>query len=347
MHLTNQENIRNWQPLHHGGNLADAVKLYGGEQKDWLDLSTGISPWSCPIPDITLNDWQHLPPITNELLQVAAEYYQCDPAAIIVTPGSQLAIRLLPRLFNNEKRVAIPLIGYQEHAYSWASANHSVLQYQDLNELNELIDKKLVTHAVVISPNNPMGTVFNATTLSVLAKKLSGVLIVDEAFMDIHNSASVCRQSDLSNIIVLRSLGKFFGLAGARVGFLISHHRVKNELTHLLSPWTITTPAQKIAEAVLHNSHWQTLQCSRIKQHALNLNQLLKSTLPNTLKVVNAELFNTIIGDSTTIKRIHQQFAKQKIWTRLGDEKKGNNWLRISLPGPEAERFNSAVQSLT
>jgi len=348
----NRKPTTKWATLRHGGNLNDAIKLHGGKHEEWIDLSSGISPWNYPLPNIQQDHWHHLPPPIDQLLEIATQYYDCNFDSIIATPGTQLVIRLLPRLFCNKQNngrktnIAIPVIGYQEHHQSWICANHSISTYKNIQELNELVEKRLVNHVIVINPNNPTGDLLDTNMLNAIARKLSGVLIVDEAFMDVDNTESLCRNDILDNIIILRSLGKFFGLAGARVGFLISNNSIKDELEHLLSPWILNTSAQKIAESALSDIQWQTTQRERIKKNSIELHQLLSSTLDNTLAIKNVGLFNTVIGNSSMINIIHKQLAKHRIWTRIGDEKNHINWLRLSLPTSHTTKLKSALLSV-
>ena len=116
--------------VHHGGNLDDAIKRYRIPKKDWIDLSTGISPWAYPIKPLPEHVWQNLPTSNKELIAVAAKYYDVLPNQLIATPGSQIAIRLIPQLCSTSS-VAIPSLGYKEHAASWQMANHRLVQYQN------------------------------------------------------------------------------------------------------------------------------------------------------------------------------------------------------------------------
>ena len=124
----------------HGGNIGDALKIYGGQTKDWLDLSTGISPWAYPTSNIELGLWHRLPAAPDSLIAAASIYYNCEPSKIGISPGTQLAIRLLPSLLTHRQRVAIPRVGYQEHRYAWQRVGHQVFDYDSFDGLNTLAD---------------------------------------------------------------------------------------------------------------------------------------------------------------------------------------------------------------
>lgn len=343
-------------PLRHGGNLSDAIQEFGGQRDDWVDLSTGISPWPYPIPSINESLWHSLPPNQEALLTAAAHYYDCDATNITVTPGSQLAIRLIPTLIESNQTVAVPFIGYQEHAHAWQSAGHSVIRYRSKNELVELITNQNVNNAVVINPNNPTHETFAVNELKFLAKQLSGMLLVDEAFIDLDPINSLTNNlssdTDLNNTVVLRSIGKFFGLAGARIGFVITQNYIGHELAKLLHPWSINAPAQQLVETALNDTEWQKRQCIRIKLQAIELNELLIETIDQSENITFHRcegLFATIFGNQITIGEIHIHLAKNKLWTRLGDpytdpqQESEQNWLRLSLPG---DNFDLLANSL-
>lgn len=371
------------QPLYrprHGGDIQNAAKEFGGKVEDWLDLSTGISPWVYPVPKIDETIWRQLPGGMDELISVAAAYYQCQESALCPTPGSQLAIRLLPSLISLKSTVAIPAIGYQEHAFAWEQAGHQVVRYSSIDQLAELVEKEQVNNAVVINPNNPTCHCVPVADLLTLSGKLSGILLVDEAFADLDNSQSLASElsgslnnssfnyeKSASNIIVLRSLGKFFGLAGARLGFVISQHRLAKQLNELLSPWSINAPALHLAEKALGDLAWQTMQKRRIGEQNRELAKLLHQHLdietPSTdkeakhnvsrtqLSYQTQGLFSTLTGSSDHIIRLHKKLAAQRIWTRLGDDFHDENrvtlnWLRLSLPGNRLAILAKALSTL-
>lgn len=334
--------------VRHGGNLNEAMDQYGGEAQAWLDLSTGISPWAYSIPDIPEAVWQNLPNLSHTLLGAAADYYQCSHDQITVTPGSQLAIRLLPTLVASNQSVAIPKIGYQEHQYAWQNAGHRVVLYESIDELSSLCLSKTVQNAVVINPNNPTGEITATNTLHSIASMISGMLLVDEAFMDLSAENSVIRDSLTTNTLVLRSVGKFFGLAGARLGFLIGQHPLNIALRRLFTPWSLNGPGQYVVELALKDRQWQTQQKRRINSQAAKVEQSIKTMISelngSSLELVTTGLFNTVFGNKAVVENLHKQFAQKKIWTRIGDAEKNKNWIRVSLPCDQSlERFNRSI----
>ncbi|MDU0355972.1 aminotransferase class I/II-fold pyridoxal phosphate-dependent enzyme [Paraglaciecola aquimarina] len=204
------------------GQLTHIAQQYDIPIANWLDLSTGIAPTSYPVPQIPEATWRRLPEKSNALIRAAQQYYQGQN--LMPISGSQSMIQLLPELMTSQNktvnRAFIPAIGYQEHKKAWANSCAKVCLYQDIAQLNALTAQDLV---VVINPNNPTGTRYTTTQIGHLfekIKKVGAMLVIDEAFMDGSPEHSFIQHSGDPQLMILRSMGKFFGLAGLRLGFL-------------------------------------------------------------------------------------------------------------------------------
>ena len=339
-----------FEQIRHGGDLQEAIKVYGGQQNEWLDLSTGISPWTYPIPKFPEKLWRDLPEQSAALKETAATYYCCYQHHITIAPGSQLAIRLLPSLVDTKHSVAIPLIGYQEHLHAWRLAGHDIVFYRTTDELEELSLSSRIDSAVTINPNNPSGATMSPKELNNIASKLSGLLIVDEAFADIETGLSIIDKDLQDNVVVLRSLGKFFGLAGARIGFVISGHAINRSLHDLLSPWSLSAPSQYIAERALGDNNWQEFQKKRAMKQSSQISKYLNLNLSKItqqkIEIKSTGLFNSVFSESRLIEHFHNKLAEQKVWSRIGDKENDTNWLRLGLAGNEINRLRNVIESI-
>jgi len=336
--------------LKHGGNLAVAIQQYGVPAQEWLDMSTGVSPWGYPVPTISESAWQDLPPNPDALIEAAGDYYTVVKDNIVVTPGSQIGIRLLPQLLE-PAAVAVPQIGYQEHAYSWALAGHRLCYYKNTNELAELVSSRRVEHAVLINPNNPSCEYTKLSLIEKIVSEISGTVIVDEAFIDSFVDES---QSEVSavgiqsnKLIVLRSIGKFFGLAGARVGFAIGCHPLLKRLRILLEPWSISHASMLVTQHALLDSTWQESQRLRIKERSKEFESVLNALTQGIdgIEIKNALLFHTAFADIESLQNVHEALAKKGVWTRLFNEGDDPAWLRFSLPA-SIQMFEERVSQL-
>ena len=207
----------------HGGKVAAARSLFPDVRAPWLDLSTGISPWAYPHEGIAREAFTRLPDpeaVAELEAAAAASFGVADSASVVATPGSDLALRVMGRVFAG-RRVAVVRPGYSGHLLAWGEAAVTAVAARDIESIAR--DHDVV---VLANPNNPDGRVIERGRLLDVAGMLAerdGVLIVDEAFADVRPEESLCGSLDrVSNVIVFRSFGKFFGLAGVRLGFVVA-----------------------------------------------------------------------------------------------------------------------------
>lgn len=257
--------------LEHGGRLLQAAQDYGIPAGQWLDLSTGINPNGWPVPPIPPDVWTRLPEAEDGLSASAAAYYGAP--AVLPLAGSQAAIQALPAL-QPPGRVGIPTPGYAEHAHAWRRAGHDVVALPPhvLPAATEL------DTVVIINPNNPTGHRFAVAELLALHDRLrrrGGRLVVDEAFMDCTPDQSLAPYSSRPGLVVLRSLGKFFGLAGARVGFTLAAAAWLTELEARLGPWPVAGPARWVAQQALADRVWQQATRAQLRHAGERLARLL------------------------------------------------------------------------
>jgi L-threonine-O-3-phosphate decarboxylase len=259
--------------IEHGGNLLAAAERYGIAASQWLDLSTGISPYPYPVGAIEEIDWRHLPQESAGFRRSVTGYY--GSASFLAVAGSQAAIQVLPRLLG-AARVALAEPTYGEHLASWrkAGAEFSAVDEDDLLKKGALSDV-----VVVCNPNNPTGRCHPKQALLDLLgalQKRGGWLVVDEAFIDPHPENSLVPYVGRPGLVVLRSLGKFFGLAGARVGFLFAPAALLKRVREELGPWTVAGPSLVAATRALDDAQFHEHTCTRLAEASLRMQRLLE-----------------------------------------------------------------------
>lgn len=314
-------------PIRHGGDLLAAMRRHGRPVDAWLDLSTGINPDGYPVPPLSAQAWQRLPQDDDGLAQDAACAYGA-PHALPVA-GSQAAIRTLPQLLR-PGRVGVAALGYSEYAPAFARAGHEVVPLAEADFARADLPGGL-DHLVVVNPNNPTGRRLPAATLAAWHAALSargGTLLVDEAFIDCDPAQSLAAQSGEAGLVVLRSLGKFYGLAGVRCGFVLAAPALLEALAERLGHWTVSGPAREVARLALADTAWQATNRARLVAAGERLHALLRH---HGLEAVMQPLFCWVPRDDAAT--LHDGLARHGVWTRRFDAAGGcPPSLRLGLP---------------
>jgi cobalamin biosynthetic protein CobC len=325
--------------LEHGGRLRQAARDYGIPLTDWLDLSTGIHPDMYPVPAIDPLAWQRLPEDDDGLEAAAAAYY--GNARRLALPGSQAAIQTLPRLFRPMTVACVSPL-YAEHPHAWEGTGHALRRLPSLSRA-----LAAATPAVLLcNPNNPTAENVSRDALLDAAEALrrrGGHLIVDEAFADAEpeNSITALAGSEAApNLIVLRSLGKFFGLAGARVGFIFAAADILDRLREAIGPWSIAHPSRCVARQALADTAWQNAARTRLAAASQRLAEKLAP-----LGQVRRTVLFCAVGDENApgfVAPLAEHFARRAILVRRFDPL---GLLRFGLPGDETgwRRLEAAI----
>lgn len=308
----------------HGGRLSEARRLFPHAPLPWIDLSTGISPWAYPVGDIAPECWQRLPgPDVLTVLEAAAAsaFGVADTAQIVAVPGSDLAIRTIAQLLNG-KRAGLLTPIYSGHVAAWPTATTVTLNDSDSHDI-----------LICANPNNPDGRLIPPEHLH----RFPGQLIVDEAFADAAPEASIL--PDRKGAIVLRSFGKFYGLAGVRLGFVIANTPVVTALRAILGDWPVSGPAIAIATRAYQDHVWQAAQRDRLSANAARLRFMLIAAGLNLIG--GTCLFQLTSHDGA--QSLFQILGEAGILVRpFADDPKH---LRFGLPcdGQEFERLERAL----
>ena len=313
----------------HGGNLAAAVRRWGIPREQWLDLSTGINPRAWPVPPLPMAIASRLPELNDGLEAAAQRYY--GVRNLLPVPGSQAAISWLPHL-RSPSRVGVLSPAYAEHAYQWRLAGHDV-HLLSIDKVDKRLPKLDVM--ILVRPNNPDGRVVPKRQILAWYKVLQerdGWLIVDEAFVDAQPGMSLVECSELPGFIVLRSLGKFFGLAGLRLGFVMAENAILNALSSVLGAWAVPGPTRHWGRLALEDENWQ--QATRIGLQAgyRRLDRLLRN---QGLLPAGGTPFFRFLPDEDA-QALHEALAALGILTRFfPSSETGGPALRIGLPDSE------------
>jgi cobalamin biosynthesis protein CobC len=316
----------------HGGNLDVASQRFGGDARDWIDLSTGINRQPYPVGELPATSWSALPSRSSiQSLHRAAQRAYSTDASILATNGAQAAIQWLPHLApRGRARILSPT--YNEYAAVFSAAGWQVTETSDLDALAD------ADIAVLANPNNPDGKRYEPDQLLALLPHV-GRLVVDESFADAVPGLSLAPQAAQPGLLILRSFGKFFGLAGLRLGFILGGEADIATLAGLAGPWPVSGAAIEIGSRALLDREWADMTsarleraCSRLDAEVAHLGWILVGGTPLF------RLYET--GDAN---RAQDRLALAHIWSRVFPHRQG--WLRLGLPGSEVEwaRLSAAL----
>ncbi len=327
---------------YHGGNLAAARLLFPGAPEPWIDLSTGINPTPYPMRGLSPEVWQRLPEPGHlrELETVAAARYRAPQHAVVVAaPGTQAIIQLLPRL-HRARTVGILGFTYSEYERVWSEAG---VIAREVDSFDALAGCDV---AVVVNPNNPDGRLIEPNRLLALADHLAergGLLIVDEAFMDVLPAGnSLVPLLPRSGAVVLRSFGKTYGLAGVRLGFAITNSLIAAALRTALGPWAVSGPAIEIGRVALGDEAWLAHAIENLSRRAAGIDGAFKRS--GARLVGGTPLFRLVSHPQA--EKLFHCLGREGVLVRHFPTRPG--WLRAGLPADDAseQRFNAALDQV-
>ena len=296
----------------HGGGVDAAATRYGGTRADWLDLSTGINPVPYPVGTFDMDAWTALPDkgAQQALIAAAREFWQVpEGAAVLAAPGASALIARIPALAA-KGRVDIPRPTYNEHAAAFEAA---CWQLSDTD----------ASARVIVHPNNPTGQFYDGEPTG------PALHIIDESFCDIAPDRSLIKHATHPGTVILKSFGKFWGLAGVRLGFAIGDPALIARLEQMLGPWPVAGPALRIGRQALSDQRWAAETRSRLTADSARLDQLMNRA--------GAKLHG-----GTPLFRLYEvedaaqwqtRFAEARIWTRIFPYSR--HFIRLGLPAPD------------
>lgn len=296
----------------HGGGLDAAVAAYGGERSAWIDLSTGINPVPYPIPTLSSDAWTALPDQNkmDALCDAARTFWKVPKGAdILAAPGASALIAQIPRLATAATvRIAPPT--YNEHAASFAQHGWRVTPQGD------------AAAQVLVHPNNPDGRVWKTDDVD------TNLNIIDESFCDIAPDASLVDLAARPGTLVLKSFGKFWGLPGLRLGFVIGDPALIAQLRDMLGPWPVSGIALEAGAAALNDHQWAAQTRQRLTADAARLDTLV--TAKGATLIGGTTLFRLYRVDDA--RQWQDRLAQGQVWSRIFPY--ASDWIRLGLPAP-------------
>lgn len=325
--------------FNHGGDLFKIQKLYPNATQPWIDLSTGLNPipypWELKISQQELSSSAHKLPQKKDLEECITEWTKylnvSEANEWLLMAGSQAFINITPRLFPGHKCLIVAP-SYNEHERVWLCAERDYKLITP-DELSSNISNPN-TLLIITNPNNPDGYIWGKSNILEIGHTLSknnGFLIVDEAFADLKPEISLARNKLPKNILLLRSLGKFFGLAGLRLGIARLPEEIKRKTELEIGPWSVNALAVLIAKHALRDSNWISNTRIKLMSDAMKLSDIL---LKSGFQIIGkTDLFQLV--EHRNFKAINKKLNQNGIYVRTFEE--GRNIMRLGLPKNEKE----------
>ncbi len=316
---------------YHGGNLSAARTAFPSAPLPWIDLSTGVNPYPWPAEYIGDSTALPDPSEVTELEKVAASYFCSNEISIAALPGADIGLRLLPRLLS-ARSVAMVGATYQGHAEAWRAAGKDV----------RIVDRSLMDQCdadaiIIVNPNNPDGMATEPHVLQALLARQSARgrwLIVDESFTDVAPELSFV-EAARPGLVILRSFGKFFGLPGVRLGFVIGDPAVVETIRSVTGAWPVSVNAVQVGRAAYANPQWHARTRRQLAAAAQELDVILTksgfSVVGGTslFRLVAHQDAERLFGNLAETGILVRPFAYEPTWLRFGIPR-AEHWKRVT-----------------
>ncbi|PZR35888.1 threonine-phosphate decarboxylase [Caulobacter segnis] len=323
----------------HGGRLREATAAYPDARGPWLDLSTGINSEPWPGARASEDALRTLPDpaLLTELEAVAGRAFNvADRARVVALGGADLALRVLPTLLG-EGEVALVGPIYGGHVEAWSDRRPLMVASID--------DRRAVdAHVLVlVNPNNPDGRQISRAQLAELAERRAASgrwTIVDEAFAEVTPAISVA-DLEIERLIVLRSFGKFYGLPGVRLGFVICDKALGRKLRTSIGDWPVCADALALGLGGYADDAWRSTTAVCLAAQARNLDAVLSAAGFGV--VGGCDLFRWV--ETPDAHRVFVSLCRQGVLTRPFAEYPTR--LRFGIPARRnLDRLREALQAV-
>ena len=305
--------------LRHGGRLAAARGAFPDAPAPWLDLSTGINPRPHRARRADPAALRRLPDPEEvaALEAAAAAAFGVSPDRVAATPGTEAALRALPRVLG-ARSAAIVSPTYGGHAEAWRLAGARV-SHGSWDEARHSAAEAVV----LVNPNNPDGAQVRGPDVG------DRWLIVDEAFVETAPELSLAPTLSSRRTVILRSFGKFYGLPGVRLGFVIAEPGLAARIGAQFGDWPVSAEAIAAGLAAYADEDWAERTRLRLARDAARLDALLSA---NGFEVLGGtSLFR--LAAAPDAGRRFEALARRGVLTRPFPDQP--TWLRFGLPKPK------------
>jgi len=358
-----KQSLKSITPYFHGGNVWDFSKKYNISIDKLIDFSISTNPLGAPETSIEnirhhLNLIKHYPdPDPEWLLKALAESIGVASNNVIVGNGSTELIYLFNEVFlENGFDAVIPVPSFSEYKAAiehfggnmiFLTCDSSQNFQLNVEELERTISKK--TRIIFLcNPNSPTGVLYKKEDIIRIIKfaaERNVLVFLDEDYIDFVDDdkrySMVEYVNDYNNLFILRSLTKFFGLAGVRIGFGIGSPDLVTVLKNVIMPWSVNSLAMYATAAAVKDKEFIKRTRQLVSNGRKTMVELFKSI--TWLKVYPSEtnfLLLEIIQGNLTSTQIKEGLAKKGLLIRDCKDFDGlnNKFFRVTVRRPEENK---------
>ena len=351
-----KKSLRSLTPYFHGGNVWEFAETYGIPVDEMIDFSISTNPFGAPETALEsirghLSLVKHYPdPDPDWLLETLAKSAGVKPNNVILGNGSTELIYLFGEVFLEDGYEAvIPIPSFSEYkaaierfggCMSFLVCDSSKNFYLNIEELEKTISKK--TRIIFIcNPNSPTGVLYDKDVLLRIirfAAERNIFVFLDEDYIDFVDDAkrySLAEYvNEYDNLFVLRSLTKFYGLAGLRIGYGIGSPELVTALNNVKMPWSVNSLAMFATDAAINDIAFIKKSRLLVSQNRREMLEMFRSI--SWLKVYPSEtnfvLLEIIQGDLTSTQ-VKEALAKKGLLIRDCKDFDGlnNRFFRVTV----------------
>ena len=281
-------------------------------------------------------------PLSDSLRALAAARFGLRAENIIAGNGSDELLSILVRCFvGRGDRVAYPVPTYTLYDTLIAIQDGETMgvDYPADFSLPEALHAQKAAVTFLCNPNSPSGTLVPLKEIESLARSSSGILVVDEAYIDFADSegvSSIPLIQALPNVVVLRSFSKSFSLAGMRIGLAFAAEEVITDMMKVKDSYNLNRLSLVAGIAALQDLPWMARNVSRIQRSRRKLIRGLKKmgfhVYPSQANFVMAR------REGENLRGLYEELKRRKILVRYFDLPGLQDSLRITVGTPQEVR---------
>ncbi len=331
------EAIRDFKPY-------TSARMLNALDEDGIYLDANESPATFDFPPIDLRNVRHYADDKDALEAAYADFAGCRRENVLAMRGVDEVVDLVIRGYCEPGDDRILAFSPTYGGYRVAAAAHRVRFAEAPFDRDGAIDvagaaAQGARVLFVCRPNNPTGAVTALSQLADLAEAVAddAVIAVDEAYIEFARAPSALDLlPEYANLVLMRTMSKAFGLAGAHVGFAVGHADVVEVLRRIINPYPVADPCIQLARAALGESGRRFL-ARRVRENALNREAFAGELRrrPECLEALPSQT-NFVAARFDGADAIHERLRANKIFIRPLAPMFGHaGWLRFTIGARE------------